>query len=159
MPVAHGPAKQNQANPLIPQIKVQTTPQLICARRDCFVPRKDVLGGFALRIAADTGPWLRPVQYEQKAWPAGNAIIQLAVFSRQFALFTIQPCKLPTANYFPTSSFDIQHSVFDITSKSHLKSHLQTANRPLQTAQKTKIKKPFPHIHFFPYICGLIVAA
>jgi hypothetical protein len=29
----------------------------------------------ALGIAADTGPWLRPVQYEWKARAAGNAPI------------------------------------------------------------------------------------
>ncbi|MCQ6959959.1 hypothetical protein [Mucilaginibacter aquariorum] len=27
----------------------------------------------ALGIGADTGPWLMPVQYERKAWAAGNA--------------------------------------------------------------------------------------
>jgi hypothetical protein len=34
-----------------------------------FVPRNDVKTKFALRIEADTGLWLRPVQYERKAWP------------------------------------------------------------------------------------------
>jgi len=34
----------------------------------------------ALRIEADTGPWLMPVQYERKAWPRfyrGNAPLSL----------------------------------------------------------------------------------
>jgi hypothetical protein len=34
----------------------------------------------ALGIAAGTGPWLKPVQYERKARPPGNAL-----------LYTIQP--------------------------------------------------------------------
>jgi hypothetical protein len=32
-------------------------------------------GFFALRIVADTGPWLMPVQYERIAWAEGNARI------------------------------------------------------------------------------------
>ncbi|WP_162996301.1 hypothetical protein [Mucilaginibacter celer] len=41
---------------------------------------------FVLGIEADTGLWLRPVQYERKARAAGNTLVQLAVRSRQFAV-------------------------------------------------------------------------
>jgi len=35
---------------------------------------------FALGIEADTGPWLRPVQYEWIARPAGNAQILIILY-------------------------------------------------------------------------------
>jgi hypothetical protein len=42
----------------------------------------------ALRIAADTGPWLMPVQYERKAWP--KATPNMKQLSAKKRIFSVQ---------------------------------------------------------------------
>ncbi len=57
----------------------------------------------ALGIAADTGPWLMPAQYERKARAAGNAIVSLWLIKLSGEWF-LRVCSRDSTTHQPTNS-------------------------------------------------------